>query len=352
MNYYHTSPEVTPWITVSPPSYGVTGIWILPTLFPSPRPYVFLVQNTLTGTSNVLYTFYIREQQDYLLTTVSIDFTTGKYTTDTNDTFSLNVSPVDSAHIAYNDPYYITITFNRSPLGPVTPANQGDQYIFKLNATTGIEVVFGRNNGVVINTEQPTPYNLGNNITYNNQCNQTIERRVPIVYIYGQTTVDDANYLSDFKFVIKDKYKYYDCKNIVKNKKNCSNKCNNCKEHYYPECKLKTTTLYQVSPPMQDVVKGKGCTLRDKLLNYYNKHYLTIGPSFDDFYEQMILYGMLKYILARCIYGDFNIEYLYKNFNKQFFKDLANSRFCGFIEYFDNPDNNIIDYDQYFICGN
>ena len=59
----------------------------------------------------------------------------------------------------------------------------------------------------------------------------------------------------------------------------------------------------------------------------------------------------MKYILARCIYGDFNLAYLYRNYNNQFFKDLANSRFCGFIEFFNNPDNGIFDFDQYFICG-
>lgn len=167
--------------------------------------------------------------------------------------------------------------------------------------------------------------------------------RVPSINIQGQTTVN-GDYLSDFTFIIKDKYKYYDydCK-ILKNKK-----CH-CEPIYIDQCKLKTTTFLIFNPEMQCVVKGKGKTLQDKLLYYYNKH-PEIGPSFtQDFYEPMILYGMLKYILAKLLYGDFNINYLCRNFNKQFFKDLKHSRFCGFIEFFEDPANGIIDFDEYFI---
>lgn len=89
-------------------------------------------------------------------------------------------------------------------------------------------------------------------------------------------------------------------------------------------------------------------TLRDKLNNYFETH-SEIGPSFQDFYDQIVLYGTLKYILARVLYGDFNLDYLYKNFNKQFFKDLAHSRFCGFIEFFNDPANHIIGYQKYFL---
>lgn len=222
---------------------------------------------------------------------------------------------------------------------------------------------FARRNGIELyDNAYNTIFNFFNNasLQYNAQLlprhnnnnninNNTTEVRVPIVDIYAQTTVN-ADFLSDCTFIIQDKYKYKKPKNIVeeccKNGKGCA-----CKKHYYPEKKLKTTNFYQVSPPLQDVVKGKGCTIREKLLNYYDKHQ-EIGPSFkDDFYEPMILYSLLKYILARLIYGDFNIGYLYRNYNDQFFEDLANSRFCGFIEFFNNPDNGIYDFDKYFICG-
>ena len=58
---------------------------------------------------------------------------------------------------------------------------------------------------------------------------------------------------------------------------------------------------------------------------------------------------MLKYILIRLIYGEFDLNKLCKNFNKQFFKDLAHSRFCAFVDFFEDPANDIIDYDDYFI---
>ena len=39
------------------------------------------------------------------------------------------------------------------------------------------------------------------------------------------------------------------------------------------------------------------------------------------------------------------VEYV----NKQFFKDLSHSRFCAFVDFFEDPVNDIIDYDDYFI---
>ena len=68
-----------------------------------------------------------------------------------------------------------------------------------------------------------------------------------------------------------------------------------------------------------------------------------------NFYEQMILYGMLKYILAKLLYGEFNIKYLLRKYNKQFFKDLSHSRFCGAIDFFNDYHNHILNYDQYFL---
>ena len=165
------------------------------------------------------------------------------------------------------------------------------------------------------------------------------EVRVPIIDIQGQTTFD-GNYLSDMKFIIQDKYKYYCNENIIK-------KCGSCKLHYYPYGKLKTTTFIDNNIPLQKVVKGKGKTLQDKVLRFFNAG--SYGPNFQDFYRRFIQYAMLKYILIRLIYGEFDLNKLCKNYNKQFFKDLRHTRFCGFIEFFEDPINQIIDFDQFYI---
>ena len=157
------------------------------------------------------------------------------------------------------------------------------------------------------------------------------------------------------KFVIQDqyKYKYNDrCKEDNFNKDTIDG-CYGCTIYYLPVNKLKTTTFQQNNIPLEEVVKGKGAngpsltgTLQKKVFKLYG---MPIGIEFQNFYERFIRYGMLKYILIKLLYGEFDLCKLCRNFNKQFFKDLAHSRFCGFIEYFDNPDNGIIGFDQYFI---
>ena len=165
--------------------------------------------------------------------------------------------------------------------------------------------------------------------------------RVPIIDIYGQTTID-GDYLSDMTFVIQDQYKY---KCNDKCKEDTNNGCYGCTIYYLPVNKLKTTTFQENNIPLEDVVRGKG-TLQEKVFKLYN---LPLSPEFQDFYERFIRYGMLKYILIKLLYGEFDSNKLCRNFNKQFFKDLANSRFCGFIEYFENPANGIMGFDQYYI---
>jgi len=160
--------------------------------------------------------------------------------------------------------------------------------------------------------------------------------QVPIIQINGQTTLN-GDYLSDMTFEIQDKYKYKCHKNII-------TKCH-CEPHYLSVDKLKTTTFYKNNIPLQCVVKGKG-SLSDKINAIVND----IGePNYDLFLQRFILYGMLKYILIRLIYGEFDLSKMCRNFNKQFFKDLNHTRFCGFIDFFENPVNGIVGIDRFYI---
>ena len=87
------------------------------------------------------------------------------------------------------------------------------------------------------------------------------------------------------------------------------------------------------------VVIGSGKTIYDKANN--------IGGSVIAIF--LILYAESKLILARMMYGNFSLEYLTRDFNDKFFRDLERSRFCHFIRAFANEDYNILDYDQYFV---
>ena len=80
------------------------------------------------------------------------------------------------------------------------------------------------------------------------------------------------------------------------------------------------------------VLKGKGETAQDKVI-YLAKKY-NIDNSYD-LYRNIVLYGMTKYILARILYGKFNIKYLLGKYNEKFLENLSHSRFCKFLEFFD-----------------
>ena len=55
---------------------------------------------------------------------------------------------------------------------------------------------------------------------------------------------------------------------------------------------------------------------------------------------------MVKYILARVLYGYFNINFLLWKYNKRFLKDLSRSRFCNSVQFFQQPQ--FADYQNYF----
>jgi len=72
-------------------------------------------------------------------------------------------------------------------------------------------------------------------------------------------------------------------------------------------------------------------------LTFFNKSLFLQAIS-----PYLMLYSYTKFILARLLYGKFNINYLRRSFNKQFFTDLTRSRFNKFIEFFTSP--NLVDF--------
>ena len=77
-----------------------------------------------------------------------------------------------------------------------------------------------------------------------------------------------------------------------------------------------------------------------------------IGPSFNAFYENIIIYGMVRYVLARILYGNFDINYLLGKYYDKLLKDLNNSRFCWVVDFFFlNPENPTFNYGRFFKFG-
>ena len=102
---------------------------------------------------------------------------------------------------------------------------------------------------------------------------------------------------------------------------------------------------------MVSVVKGVGLTLKEKLQNIYDNMFSSIGVSFGQFYENIALYGMAKFILARILYGNFDINYLLGKYNDKFLRDLAMSRFCSFVQFFEDCSSQAFGYNKYFKSG-
>jgi hypothetical protein len=342
-----------------------------------PNPMDIYIQQTLTIDSTSYEITFVKTPYEQLAN-VSITFVSAptglpNYITTVQSYPNLEIVITPSAGnttTTLGTPFDIQAMWIEGPTGTMPGFNYDDRDTYTLtvdkNCTPsqkGVSSLFSRSLGFNLGSGDtsdgftgPTGIFMGagggfaGNVPINTTlcgCNQFIDPClkvvVPIITIDGQSTYFQ-DYLSDMLFTIQDKYQYY-CydKCILKN----PNK--KCRPIYIKQKKIKTTTFLEFNPPMQDVVKGKGCTLRDKLLNYYTKHLTQTMPSFNDFYILMTRYGMAKYILAKILYGDFNIKYLCRNFNKQFFKDLKKTRFCGFIDFFNNPANGVVGFDHYFI---
>jgi hypothetical protein len=169
-------------------------------------------------------------------------------------------------------------------------------------------------------------------------CNKV---EVPIITILGQTTADGSD-VGDLIFNIYDQYTYYEKKPIVSNE-------NKCAIIYLEPEQIKNTKFRKCCPLMVSVVKGIGATLREKVLYLYNKDtVLSSTILFDTFYDNILVYGMVKYILSRVLYGKFDINFLLGKYYQKFIKDLGLSRFCGGITFFEDCTQPTNGYQKYF----
>lgn len=173
--------------------------------------------------------------------------------------------------------------------------------------------------------------------------NLTLEQNiveVPIILMEGQTLIDGSD-IGNMIFTIKDEFTYYDHK-IPKH-------ANQCQQYFIDPALLKTTIFDQCCPKIASVVKGQGNNLYEKLSYLYGEGNFEI--DFGIFYQNVFFYAMLKYILARLLYGNFDVNYLLGKYQNKFLKDLGKSRFCGSLPLFTEcvGDICIYNYNQYFL---
>ncbi len=240
-------------------------------------------------------------------------------------------------------------TINLVTLNSQTPKNplydNGDQYLITMiskidiNAGTACaQITFTRKNNVAID----------GNVCNDKDCfctSSCLTTRIPIINILGQSMLNGSD-VSDMTFTIWDEFTYEEKKCIVDENKN---KC----QLLRLECsKLKETTFIKCCPWMVSVTKGKGSTLNEKLQNLISLNLQPNNIGLNEFLENIIKYGMTRYILSRILYGKFSIDYLLEKYYKKFIKDLGRSRFCRFIEFFEDCSdltNNFVGYEKYFL---
>lgn len=254
-----------------------------------------------------------------------------------NISITLNkFSKTPGSFIAFRGTVAFTL-FNEEQCNGISnlqPWKNGDQYSINFNggfAPTELSLQFTR-------VKRTIPPHCLTNVVNPSLLQQNIE--VPIVTIEGQSLIDGSD-IGNMIFTVKDEIDYYHQK-VPAN-------LNHCQTYFIDQNNIKTTIFEQCCPKIVSVVKGKGATLYDKLWDIFDHE--NVGIFFENFYPNIIFYAMLKYILSRLLYGDFNINYLLGKYNDKFLADLAKSRFCGALPLFTECVDNICiyNYNQYFL---
>lgn len=224
---------------------------------------------------------------------------------------------------------------------PNSPFKAGDRYTINIlsccnSAVPSLQVIFERDLWVA----QVVCSDI-NNPACSNIFGTCDNIKIPIVIINGQTTINGSD-VGDMLFTIYDKYSYEKERPLPDDK-------NFCTVEYQKKNELIKTVLRVCSAKMVSVVRGVGKTL------YCKVDYIWMATTPDvylnTFYDLIIKYGMLKYILSRLLYGDFNINYLLGKHNEKFLTDLGNSRFCAFLQNFEDCQSDIYGFNKYFKKG-
>lgn len=183
--------------------------------------------------------------------------------------------------------------------------------------------------------------------------------QIPEISILSQTLIDGSD-IGNTLFTIEDQFQYYDqtadhiCGTFFLNP-------DQIKETIFDQCCPKIVTVL-IDPPGPNplcrtneigstgnvnVFGSREKTAFDKMSNIYLRQFFPITLA--EFILNITTYSMLRYILAKVLYGNFNINYLLNRYTSKFLHDLQNSRFCRFIPNFTDPDSALFGYEQYFL---
>ena len=106
----------------------------------------------------------------------------------------------------------------------------------------------------------------------------------------------------------------------------------------------KIITYEESCPKIADVLKGRGKTARNKVNYLSGKGKINIDGI--QFIDNLAEYSMIRCFLSKLLYGNFDTKYLLKKYYSEFIKDLQNSEYSNFVQYF--LTGQLKDYYKYF----
>lgn len=175
----------------------------------------------------------------------------------------------------------------------------------------------------------PNIMNVMNNRSYTHYDNSNNEKETYPQLIIDALNTSDGKQVSEIRIEVTDVYTYKLCNECLQVKKICA---------------VTTSHFFIYAPDFANVILGCGCTFYDKIYSIVDNMYL---------YDTIVIYSIIKYVLATLIYGKLDIHFLDRCFNKQFLSDLKHSRFSDFLFLFTVPNPPEYDFTQtykYFIC--
>ncbi len=180
---------------------------------------------------------------------------------------------------------------------------------FSRRVVANAEILSDKNRIVNNNTFITTTSIIKNNMSkinkdidqFTGQCNKT---PVPKILIEGQTFGNGSD-IANMHFTIIDKLEYYKDTSIIGTK---------CGYFYTKINKLKETTFLKCCENVSlfNVLRGEGKNALEKAEFLFLKSDEAIQKiGFINFYyNNLIPYAMIRYILSKILYGNFNINYL------------------------------------------
>lgn len=117
--------------------------------------------------------------------------------------------------------------------------------------------------------------------------------------------------------------------------------CQDCSEQITSKCTEQTLQYRYYSPDVARVVKGRGCTLAQKV-SFLQAQGRTVTL------ENLATYSTLRLALSKLVFGNFEVNYLRQSYYPLLIKKLRKSQFCRFLIRLKIPA--YAGYESLFLC--